>query len=321
MPSLIGPLRSTLLGTRIQQEPMKRPGFATPSPATAAELERVATHLSTSIHLAVCSKNNAELIEQIQQLPEQYHGFAFEGAATGLAAVDSITPFGHRAADLFTGPAAKHDLTMYVGVGLAMGKIPKPIWKKVFPKHPVYRWLAIDGYGFYNAFFRTEKYIDRQHVDERYPSWMGDTAPLKRAADQGIGRALWFIGGGSVGGVASRIAEFDPSRHADLWNGIGIATTFAGGMEVEDLEAIRSLVPQFHQQLAAGSTMVAKIRQQADSATPHTEVAVRTYTGRTIDEAAALIDKAFVGIPEDGTAASYHAWRDRLGELAVPGGS
>lgn len=321
MPSLIGPLRSTLLGTRIEENPLDRPGFAAPSPATAAELQRVATHLSSSIHFAVCTKNNDELIEHIQQLPEQYQGFAFEGAATGLAAVDSITPFSHRAADLFTGPAAKHDLTMYVGVGLAMGKIPKPIWKKVFPKHPVYRWLAIDGYGFYNAFFRTEKYIARKHVDTRYPSWMGDTAPLRRASDQGMGRALWFISGGSVDGVATRIAEFDPSRHADLWNGIGIATTFAGGVEVSDLEAILALVPQFRQQLAAGSTMVAKIRQQADSATAHTEVAVRTYTGRSIDEAAALIDKAFVGIPEDGTAAGYHAWRDRLGELAAVGGS
>ncbi|MBB5916364.1 hypothetical protein BJY24_005276 [Nocardia transvalensis] len=315
---MIGPIRSVLLGTGADVPPLGRPGFQPPSPATKAELERVATHLATSIDFAVRSKNNDELIAHIEGLPEQYRGFAFEGAATGLAAVDSITPFGRRAHDLIAGPAAKHDLTMYVGVGLALGRIPRPFWRKVLPKHPTYRWLAIDGYGFYNAFFRTEKYIGRHYVDNRYPGWMGAKEPLRRAADQGIGRALWFVSGGSPEGVAKLIEEFAPERHADLWSGIGIATTFAGGVEAADLEAILARVPQFREPLAAGSAMVAKIRQQADSAIPHTHDAVRIYTGRTIDEAAALIDKAFDDIPQDGTAAGYQAWRDHLGALAVP---
>ncbi len=318
MPSMIGPIRSVLLGTGADVPPLGRPGFAAPSPATKAELERVATHLATSIDVAVRSKNNDELIAHIETLPQQYRGFAFEGAATGLAAVDSITPFSRRAHDLIAGPAAAHDLTMYVGVGLALGRIPRPFWRKVFPKHPSYRWLAIDGYGFYNAFFRTEKYIGRHFAEDRYPRWMGDRAPLRRAADQGIGRALWFVSGGSPEGVAKLVDEFDASRHADLWSGIGIATTFAGGVEASDLEAILARVPQFREPLAAGSAMVAKIRQQADSAIPHTHAAVRAYTGRTLDEAAALIDRAFAEVPQDGTAAGYQAWRDHLGALAVP---
>ncbi|MGA4790000.1 hypothetical protein A5780_19670 [Nocardia sp. 852002-20019_SCH5090214] len=320
MPSVFGPVRSLLLGTGSQEPPLNRPGFAAPSPATAAELERVATHLASSIDMAVRSKNNDEVIATIAALPEQYRGFAFEGAATGLAAVDSITPFGRRAHDLIAGPAAKHDLTMYVGVGLAMGRIPKALWRKTLPKHESYRWLALDGYGFYNAFFHTEKWVGRHYVDNRLPRWMGDPAPLHRAIDQGIGRALWFIGGGSVDGVAKMIEEFDSTRHPDLWDGIGIATTFAGGVEVADLEAILARVPQFRTQLAAGAAMVAKIRQQADSATAHTHVAVRTYTGRGIDEAAALIDRAFADVPQDGTAGAYVAWRDRLGVLAAAPG-
>ncbi len=318
MPSMIGPLRSALLGTGTDVPPLGRPGFQAPSPATKAELERVATNLASCIDVAVRSKNNDELIAHINQLPERYQGFAFEGAATGLAAVDSITPFSTRAHDLIAGPAAKHDLTMYVGVGLAMGRIPRPFWRKVMPKHPSYRWLAIDGYGFYNAFFRTEKYIGQHYVDTRYPRWMGDRAPLLRAADQGIGRALWFVSGGSPEGVAKLIEEFDASRHADLWGGIGIATTFAGGVETADLEAILARVPQFRRPLAAGSAMVAKIRTQADNAIPHTHAAVRTYTGRTLDEAAALIDQAFDEVPQDGTAAAYQRWRDHLGVLATP---
>ncbi|MGF6886618.1 hypothetical protein ABIA39_004608 [Nocardia sp. GAS34] len=322
MPSIFGPLRSTLLGTRITEPPLEsRPGFVQPNAATAAELERVATHLAQGIDQAVRTKDNDELIALINQKPEQYRGFAFEGAATGLAAVDSITPFSHRAHDLITGPAAQHDLTMYVGVGLALGRIPRPIWRKVFPRHQTYRWLALDGYGFYNAFFRTEKWVGRHHVDQRFPGWMGDAAPLKRAVDQGIGRALWFISGGSPEGVAKLVDEFDESRHADLWSGIGIATTFAGGVEVADLEAILARVPQFREPLAAGAAMVAKIRTRADSATPHTHVAVSTYcAGRTLDEAVALVDRAFDDVPQDGTAIGYQRWRDRLGELAATKG-
>lgn len=319
MPSIFGPLRSTILGTRITEPPLQnRPGFVQPNAATAEELERVATHLAQGIDQAVRTKDNAELIALIDQKPEQYRGFAFEGAATGLAAVDSITPFSHRAHDLITGPAAKHDLTMYVGVGLALGRIPRPIWRKVFPKHETYRWLAMDGYGFYNAFFRTEKWVGRHHQDRRFPGWMGDPTPLQRAIDQGIGRALWFISGGSPEGAAKLIDGFADDRHADLWSGIGIATTFAGGVPVDDLEAILARVPQFREPIAAGAAMVAKIRTQADSATPHTHVAVRTYcAGRSLDEAVALVDRAFADVPQDGSAAGYQRWRDRLGVLAA----
>ncbi|MBF6329481.1 DUF1702 family protein [Nocardia transvalensis] len=321
MPSPIGPLRSLLLGTRAVPDPLNRPHFAAPSPATAAELERVSLHLSQAIDFAVRSKNNDEVIAHLAGVPEQYQGFAYEGAATGLAVLDALTPGGHRAADMFSGPTAKHDLTMYVGVGLSYGRVPKPLWGKAFPKHPVYRWLTLDGFGFYNAFFRTEKYVIGRHVEQRFPRWMGNPEPLRRAADQGLGRALWFICGGSVELLAQRISQFEPHRHGDLWNGVGIATTFAGGVEAADLKAISELVPQFRADLAGGCAMVAKIREKTGTPTPHTEAAVNTYCGCSIGEAAALIDKALGEIPSDGSAASYQLWRQRVGELAVAQGN
>lgn len=318
MPSRIGPLRSVLLGTGADVPPLGRPGFATPNPGTKAELERVATHLATSIDVAVRSKNNDELIAHIESLPQQYQGFAFEGAATGLAAVDSITPFSRRAHDLITGPAAKHDLTMYVGVGLAMGRIPRPFWRKVFPKHPAYRWLAIDGFGFYNAFFRTEKYIGRHFAADRYPRWMGDRAPLRRCADQGIGRALWFVSGGSPEGVAKLIDEFDASlrrrsveRYRDRDDvrkrgggqrsggdpGPGAAVPGAAGRRVGDG---REDPPAGRQRYPAHPRGGARLHR------PHAR------RGRRADRSGVR------GGPQDGTAAAYQAWRDHLGALAVP---
>lgn len=318
MPSTIGQIRSALLGIRSQGLTLNRPGNSAPKTPAADEFERVFLHVKNSIDMAVRSKNNNEVIAAIEGMPAQYRAFAFEGAATGVAIIDSITPFSRRVNDLITGAASRYNLTMYAGVGLAMGRIPKRRWPKIFPEHRDSRWAALDGYGFHNAFFHTEKWIGDHVIDDSLPSWMGEPGPLNRVIDQGVGRALWFISGGSPDQVADTIQGFDPARHGDLWDGIGLAATFAGGVETDTLKALLARVPQFRQRLAAGACVAAKIREQADETTPHTQSAVLAYTGRTVAQAAALYDQALIEVSLDGTAASYVAWRDRLGVLATP---
>jgi len=88
-------------------------------------------------------------------------------------------------------------------MGFAMARLPRPVWKKILPDltgdpyYPVMSWLAVDGYGFDRAYFDTKRWVDEQRVPKPYP-WAGAPDYFPRAVDQGIGRALWFICGGSA---------------------------------------------------------------------------------------------------------------------------
>ncbi|GAB0105438.1 DUF1702 family protein [Nocardia sp. JMUB6875] len=317
MPSPIGPLRALVFVPGQSEIRRVMGGFERPSETTALELERVTLHLVSGIDTAVRSSSNAEIIAALQPVPARYRGFAFEGAAVGLTALDSLSP-GHRAADLFENAENFH-FPMYPGVGMALARIPKFRWRKLFPKHPLYRWLAVDGYGFYKAFFHTQKYVRQQRFDTRYPRWMGNRAQVLRIADQGIGRALWFVGGGSAAGLTRLIGQFDPARHADLWSGVGIAVTFAGGVDQHELDELRTTAGEYAGLLGLGAALVAKIRLETDSVDAYTEAVVRTYCGRSMADTDVLVEKSQVDLPADGTAATYQLWRDRIVELIANG--
>ncbi|MFX0575238.1 DUF1702 family protein [Nocardia nepalensis] len=316
MPSPLGPIRAALFAPSPSSVRAVLGSFEQPSAATALELEKVTMHLVGGIDAAVRSSANDELITGLMQVPPRYRGFAFEGAAVGLTAIDSLSP-GRRAHDLITGPAHDYDLTMFVGVGMALAKIPKFRWRKLFPQHPLFRWLAVDGYGFYKAFFQLPRYVRGKHVDTHYPRWMGERAPLLRCADQGMGRALWFIGGGAPAGVAELINEFDESRRADLWSGVGIAVTFAGGVEPVDMEQLWTEAGAYRPQVALGAAMVAKIRQQTNSVNEHSEAAAQVFCGHSVAETDVLVDDSLRDLPDDGSAATYQLWRGRIAEIVT----
>jgi len=56
-------------------------------------------------------------------------------------------------------------------------------------------------------------------------------------SDQGIGRAMWFVGGTDVELVATMIDKFPDHRRADLYSGAGLAATYAGGAHEQELRA------------------------------------------------------------------------------------
>lgn len=315
MPSPLGPLRSKIFGTNPSVTvDMLRSFTKDTNPETAAELERVASAVANGIDVAIRSSRNAELQKAFAEIPRQYRGWSYEGAGTGLTALDSITPFGRRAMTMLA-DAGEFDLTMYVGIGLALARIPKPFWRKLVPPDPLFRWLTLDGYGFYKAFFTPEKYIYGKRIDTRFPRWLGDRAPLLRTVDQGIGRAAWFVAGGLVDRAIELLDAFEPNRRGDLWGGIGIATAFAGGVGGDELSALWEAAGEFQPQVATGAALVAKVRQQTDSVTPHNETAMQIYCGRTVSEAVAVLEEAALALPTDGTCATYQLWRDNLGKV------
>jgi hypothetical protein len=172
-------------------------------------------------------------------------------------------------------------------------------------------WLAVDGYGFDLAYFHTERWVDRQEVPKPYP-WAGAPAYFPRAVDQGIGRALWFIHGGDASAVAAAVARFADHRRPDLWSGVGLASTFAGGCDAAGLAALRTAAGDLASELALGSVFAARARSYAGFVPEHTREAAGALTDLPMDGVVELADGTAVGADAPGPQPPYEQWRQNI---------
>jgi len=214
-----------------------------------------------------------------------------------------------------------------------MARLPRATWRRVLPDltgtpyYPTMSWLAVDGYGFDLAYFRTGRYVDQQRVPAPYP-WQGRPDYFPRAVDQGIGRALWFIHGGVAAAVGAAVGRFAVARQADLWSGVGLAATFAGGSDAAGLEVLCRLAGEHRPHLAQGSVFAAKARAFSGFEPAHTAVGTTVLAGLSPAAAARLADDVAVergddvaverggdgAVERDGDGPNYEQWRSRIRE-------
>jgi hypothetical protein len=289
----------------------ERRGFSAPDPVRQANLERVGRKFLEGFGYAMAGRSLADIESALETVEPVFRGFAYEGAAMALAVRDGFLPVRrHWVRDLLASRGAAHIYMAYIGVGWAMARLPRMRWHAIMPRHPLLRWLALDGYGFHQAYFHTRQYVTQQY-QTRIHRWPGDYA--NRAADQGIGRALWFVNGSDVPRVAAAIEKFAPSRRGDLWSGAGLASVYAEGADAGELAEMARLAGPYRPDAAQGAAFAGKARLLAGLVTPGTELGVKVYCGLSVEEAAAVTDETMRGLPsEDGEVPSYELWRERI---------
>jgi hypothetical protein len=86
----------------------------------------------------------------------------------------------------------------------------------------------------------------------------------------------------------------------------------AGGVEQAEIERLKSLSEDYLAAVAQGAAFAAKVRQQADNPTHHTEMACQILCGLNADSAAQLTDAMRRCLPEDGKVPAYEIWRRRI---------
>jgi hypothetical protein len=263
-----------------------------------------------------------EVERRLDLVDAELRGFAYEGVTMAFTILDAMGR-GHRTRDLLTGPGRPHIFLAYIGMGFAMARLPRPLWKKVVPDlrgdpyYPTMSWLAVDGYGFDRAYFDTGRWVDAQKVPAPYP-WAGSPDYFRRAADQGIGRALWFICGGHAADVAAAVGRFASQRHADLWSGVGLAAAFAGGCDEHALAALRLAAGGHWPELALGSVFAAKARAYAGLVPEHTMTACSALGDISVDKAVSLADATEAGPAATGSEPAYELWRQRIRSHFAP---
>ena len=322
--TLLGCVRSLLLTPSLAEVSFAGRGFpVTASDATRA-LEAIPQSVVCGFEWGIAARDQWELERRLALVEPELRGFAYEGATMAFTVRDAMAGGrGRRTRDLLNGSGQRHIFLAYIGIGFAMARLPRPLWRKVIPDlagspyHPTMSWLAVDGYGFDRAYFDTDRWVGEQWRPAPYP-WAGWPEYFPRAVDQGIGRALWFIHGGHVGDVGAAVGRFAGERQADLWSGVGLAATFAGGCGPQDLAALRRAAGSYRADLGQGAVFAAKARDYAGYVPRHSAVAVSALADLSIEAASVLADDvALEGLDSD-TAPPYEVWRARVrSSLAV----
>ncbi len=300
--SALGKLRKTLFGIPSEKAVFSRPGFA---PEAWQRFQPVASSLVAGYHATLEDSRLAALMPRLNAVEPELHGFAYEGAGMGLAALDCLAPWKHRLQEFVAGPGAPHIYPIYVGVGLALARLRRQPERYITRLDPLLRWVVVDGYGFHEAFFAWRRTVEQHIQPARFSSY------ARRLFDQGVGRAIWFASGALIERVAATIAPFPSARQADLWSGVGLACAYAGGASRAEVERLRSLAAPYRLQLARGAAVAAQGRQQAGNPAPHTELACQVFCHLSSADAARILDQTSQGLPADGEVPAYEIWRRR----------
>jgi hypothetical protein len=324
-------LRRRILTPDVSETSLDKRGFHKKSPAAQERLETVGKTFLEGYAYAVEARTPGDAEDRLEQVPGWARGFAYEGAGMGFAMLDGL-PFGRsdNVNRFLQRPlGTTYQYLVYVGIGWAMARLPRFRWPKPHTLDPLLVPLVLDGYGFHQAYFRTAKYIDGQYRDPRFP-WPGGPhgSYANDAIDAGIGRAGWFIAGTDPERVGDLIGTFPQERRGNLWAGVGLAATYAGGVEESELRAVLRRAGKYQGFLAQGSAFAADARVRAGIIPPHSALATKVFCGTTPEDVARVVTE-LRPVPSDEGAGSdlvpprggnkslpdvpaYEVWRQRL---------
>jgi enediyne biosynthesis protein E3 len=278
-------------------------------PSASGSDQRVVTTVMQGFRATLEDDRFDVLVARINEVEEDWRGFAYEGVGLGLTVFDYFLPWRKRLQAFVAGPGEAYIIPIYIGAGLAFGRLGggRIEWFVRRLEHPVFRWMVVDGYGFYRGFFARQRFLIEQEVPKNL------TGYAHRVFDQGMGRSIWFANGEDVARVVSMIGAFPEARRADLWAGASFACAYAGSpMTLETLEQLRAAAAPYQSQLAVAATLAAKRRHGFGHLTPHIELACQVFCGLSGEMAAKVANDALENIPFAQDASPYQTWRQRI---------
>lgn len=290
-----------MAGLAIEETRVARRGFSVDQPEVRDRLEAIGGHFAWGYNHALRCGSLAELARDLAGYPGASAGFAFEGAAMGLALADWLTP-GRRMFDAYiAGPARPHEYMAWVGLGWALARLPVSPERALARHHNLNKWLALDGYGFHEGYFHWPRSVRGQRRPRRL------TPEAAQVFDQGLGRSLWFVCGTKPLSVATAIGLFPAPRQPDLWAGVGLAAAYAGDAGRIGWQTLRERAGAQGCALAQGVVFAAQARRRAGLELAETDLACAELLGLSVPAAASI---AVQTVPPDAhSLQAYQRWR------------
>lgn len=264
-----------------------RRGFYNKDDASRHRLEAVGFAFLDGYHATLEIEDVGAIALELGKVDAELRGFAFEGAAMGLALMDLIAAERRdRWAALMRSPdGARHMVMIHVGAGGALARVQQRPVGFLEQMVPELRIAAFNGVGFFEGIFRRRRAVELARVPR-------GLSPAELVSfDQGLGRSLWFIQGADVERVAAAIGAFPAHRQGGMWEGIGLGCAYAGGAERAEIERLERLAGAHLPLLTRGVMAAGYTRIGAGNPAAHTHLACEV-----------LADPALLAAPHPGMA-------------------
>jgi len=295
-------------------------GFQVDDPYKQERIEAIGLSFLAGYHAAIDAQSTDQLHQSLESVSSEYKGFAYEGAAMGLGLMDQLFPWRSSQFSIFLTDARNlYPYLTYVGLGWSLARLPggivnfsKRLVESLSPStetasnNSLLTCLVIDGYGFHQGYFVWKKYVQEKFEPIYLPP---ACLPL---FNQGLGRSLCFVLGMDGERIATTIKQFPQSRQADLWSGVGLAVTYAGGLTGSDIESLKKQSQEYLPAFAQGVAFAAKARQRANYVPEHTVLVCQLVWGQPVEVIANLTDTKLWDLPLNSKLEAYRIWRQRL---------
>lgn len=182
-----------------------------------------------------------ELIAELNKFDLRYRSVAFEGASMGVALANSMETW-----KVYTEKTWKHATQVHIGLGWAIAEGQLNLASTLLEIEPTMQVKVLDGFGYWNGLFQRRATIRTQQIPENI------TPKYQAGFDQGVGRAIWYATKGEVDKVVNIINHFAEDRSPNLWQGIGVASTYVGGCSDELISELKSAAGEFKMNLEKG---------------------------------------------------------------------
>lgn len=270
--------------------PMRR-GFHIKDESSRIHLNQIGTTFLNGYHASLRYKINFDKIIALSEEEDFYYkGFFFEGVGMGLTLIDFITLTNKSYFKKFITLNQSHKYMLNIGAGWAFARLPfVSIEKQLKNYDSLLCVFLLNGYGFHQAFFQKIKYIDK-----RFVPMLSEKA--LHPFYQGVGRALWFVCGLEIELIFKTINLFPNKFHIDLWEGVGLASTYAGKVSMGELKLLKDLSKINLSSLQQGSSFAAGARSLSGLVHEYTEFATDVLTDLNVAELSNINDLALSDI-------------------------
>jgi enediyne biosynthesis protein E3 len=258
-------------------------------PGRQSEIAQQVGFLFVEGYNAGLETDACRLAKQLDALPAVERSVMYEGAFCALAALDltDSDPSMTRVAEL-AGTSPDLAAAINYGVGGALSHLGVNAPPELSLTNEFWSWPAIDSYGCHMGLFRWAEIM----ISTGYPP--GIIGLGRRAFDQGLGRAIWFLAGTYPALIGEMVQNFAEHRRADLWSGIGIMTGMYGAEAEKDLRKLTNIAKRFRSQLQVGISIGAYVRHSIKSSSEFTDSACKVICHASSKEMAEIATACMV---------------------------
>jgi len=258
-------LRKLFFALPLSEADFSRRGFLK-NQAAQNRLEYVAKVVVGGYNTALETGFSNDLLVSRKMIIKEDVGFFNEGIGMGLFTLDLVSVFKKdRFWEFIKDKGKHHEYMAYIGAGIACGVFKiLPIKKFIAKSNPTCGLLLLNGVGFYYAYFKPKKtlgnnfYVPKKLLKDSFKVY---------SYDNGIGRALWFVHGGNPQSIQQNIDKFPVNRRAGIWSGVGLAATYAGGVDQSVIAELIERSGEYKGHLKEGSMLAVHTRDLAGN--PH----------------------------------------------------